>query len=320
MPMHELPSAAAPRRPRGAAAAATLTAGVDRGRAKGTMGGRNGIGRGDGPLPDRAPAEKGTGPLDATTTKPAMTLDNVLTTVKGRAIRARDVVTLIKIKGQFRQTIYELIEQHVIVMKAEELAVDLAEDEFRQAREQQRAMVGLSDPVKFQGWLRANGVTFEQWTDWARVNCLRELLKHKVVGDQQIEDYYARNRARHVTVSCGRIVGRSRAEAEKALRLVVGEGADFVAVARTFSIDPSTKVSGGYVGMVRRGLLSREVEERVFAAAADEVVGPFEEGGNWSIYKVYSRNEGELNDSMRKLIREQIFNEWVRQLVLTVPA
>lgn len=247
-------------------------------------------------------------------------MDNVLTTVRGTPIHTRDVLAHLKIQGLFRSAICELIEENVVLLKCGDAGIELDEDEFQRFRERQRAMVGLDDPVKFQAYLRMNGVTYDQWSRRARIAALRSRLKEKVVTEAMVADYYRRHRDRFTSVSVARIVCRGRDEAMAVDDLVRQPCVDFVQAAREHSVETSTRVSGGYIGILRKGLLPANIEEVVFAAGDGQVVGPFPENDLWSIYKVYSRNETELTDAMKTVIKDQIFSEWMRHEVQTVPA
>ena len=110
------------------------------------------------------------------------------------------------------------------------------------------------------------------------------------------------------------------ADAERALAAVGARQADFVELARTYSVDDNTRLSGGYIGNLKRGMLPAEVDERAFACGDNEIIGPFSENGLWTIYKVYSRTVTKLNDALTKQIKDHIFEEWLRHQVCVAPA
>ncbi len=246
-------------------------------------------------------------------------LDMVVTTIRGQPIRVRDVFTQLKLKGVFREAVYELIAGSVIEHNAHLVGITPEDVDVQRRVEEKRAIGGIGDPMKFQAYLRMNGVTYEQWTANARVEVLRDRLKETLITKEMIRAKFEQDRHRHESVTVGRIVVRHREEAHAVLE-ELSRGADFGNVARERSIDRNTREAGGYIGVVGRGLLALEVEEACFDGEDGDVVGPFVESGTATLYKVFAINRSDLNESVAALIREQLFSEWLRREVEQAPA
>ncbi|MEA1937998.1 MAG: peptidylprolyl isomerase [Pseudomonadota bacterium] len=245
--------------------------------------------------------------------------DDILATVRGAAIRRSDVFSLLKLKGAVRGTILELIELEVVRIRAVDHGIAPDETELARHIERRRAIAGLSDPVRFQTWLRQNGVSYEQWNAVAKVALLREILAAKVIDEDAILARYTADADSYRSVTIGRIAACSHDDINR-VRDLLDQGQDFVTIARNHSVDASTRPFGGYVGAVRPGMLTVEVEEAAFASQGGDIIGPFLERDRWTIYKVYTINVSALTDSLKSIIREQIFNEWLRREIETVPA
>jgi parvulin-like peptidyl-prolyl isomerase len=67
-------------------------------------------------------------------------------------------------------------------------------------------------------------------------------------------------------------------------------------------------------------MLPAEVEAQAFEASEGAVIGPFRENSLWTVYKVYAVTTPKLTDALKNVIRDQIFSEWLREQVCTVPA
>lgn len=249
-----------------------------------------------------------------------MRAEAIVTTVKGERILVSDVVAHLKLKGLFRTAIYEIIERRVIEIKAQELGLEMSQDAIGRRIEEKRSLAGLKEPGAFAAFLEFHGITAEQWYGESRVAVLRDRLKERLVTPKQVSHYYRHESARFVSVSIARIACRRREEAEQALGEARAGERDFVELARRFSIDQNTRFSGGFLGNVKRGMLPAEVERPAFAAGENDVIGPFPENALWTIYKVYAVNAPELTDALKSHIRDQIFDEWLRRQVCTVPA
>jgi parvulin-like peptidyl-prolyl isomerase len=249
-----------------------------------------------------------------------MQLDAVVTTVRGEAIRVGDVLVQMKRKGIFRSAIYELIEQQVLRLSLREFGLAIPEDEVEKRAALARAALGITIPARFDDYLHYYGISAAQWYEAIRDEVICETVKNHLVTPRKITEYYRREPLRFASVSVARIVCRAREEAERVLAAVRDNQKDFVELARCFSADESTRLAGGYIGNVKRGMLPPEVEQQAFECADDTVIGPFREAAIWTVYKVYAVNVPKLTDALKNVIRDQIFNEWLREQVCTVPA
>ncbi|WP_158045485.1 peptidylprolyl isomerase [Skermanella pratensis] len=249
-----------------------------------------------------------------------MELGTAVTTVKGDPITVADVILHLKAKGTFRTAIYEIIERRVVEYKLEEHGVSLTDAEIEERVHGRKTMLALWDENAFASYLKHFGLTREQWLDTLAADMRRERLRDLVVTKDLVQNHYRQNSARFTSVSIARIACRTRADAERALAAVGARQADFVELARLYSVDDNTKLSGGYIGNLKRGMLPTEVDERAFACDENEIIGPFSENGLWTIYKVYSRTVTKLNDALTKQIKDHIFEEWLRHQVCVAPA
>jgi hypothetical protein len=62
-------------------------------------------------------------------------------------------------------------------------------------------------------------------------------------------------------------------------------------------------------------MLPAAVDDKVFAARVNDVLGPFREGGYWSVFKVVAMREAELGNALKKEIADQLFKTWLRQAI-----
>ena len=249
-----------------------------------------------------------------------MQFNAVVTTVKGETIRASDVIVHMKLKGLFRTAIYELIEQKVLRLRLREFGLTLDEIEIEKRAQNARVALGIDAPVYFEKYLSYYGVTSEQWLESIRSEAICECLKQHLVTPRKITEFYRREPLRFASVSVARIVCRAREEADRVLEAARSNQKDFVELARCFSADESTQLAGGYIGNVKRGMLPPDVEQQAFECADNSVIGPFRENSLWTVYKVYTVNVPKLTDALKNVIRDQIFSEWLREQVCTVPA
>ncbi len=249
-----------------------------------------------------------------------MKSDAVVTTVRGEGIQVADVIVHLKLKGLFRTAIYELIEQKVVEQALRRDGGGVSEAEVDRLAAERRQTLGIADPGTFQRYLNFHGVTAAQWRSSIRLEAERAELMQRVVPPRKVTEAFKRDPDRFASVALARIACRSRDDAERVLAQVKGGARDFVDLAREFSADEHTRLSGGFVGNVKRGILPMEVERQAFAAGGNDILGPFRENGLWTVYKVYQVNVPKLTDALKAVLRDQLFQEWLREQVCTVPA
>ena len=136
--------------------------------------------------------------------------------------------------------------------------------------------------------------------------------------NQRRYDRPERRRVRHV------LCADERSAALVARRARTGEPID--QLARQFSTDRGSRHSGGDLGPVQRGELTGAVEELVFHAGTDEVLGPVRSPFGWHVLVVYAIEEGRAADlaSVRTEIeaelaghcRREAYTAWFQQLML----
>lgn len=249
-----------------------------------------------------------------------MQSDAVVTTVRGEKVTVADVIVQLKLKGVFRSTIYELIEHRVIEQAANQFGVAPSSHAVDLLAQKRRHELGVADDDTFERYLKFHGVGRAAWLRSVRLEAVREALKAYIVTPRRLTEAYKRDPERFASVSIARILCRSRADAERVCALGKSGDADFLLLARDYCTDENARHAGGYIGAVNRGILPAEVEAAAFAAQAGDVVGPFREHGVWTVYKVHAVHPPKLTDGLKAVLSDQIFAEWLREQVCTVPA
>lgn len=247
-------------------------------------------------------------------------MEAVVTTVKGQKITVMDVLTHMKTKGIYRSAIYEIIESRVVAFLFEDQKMKISPDEFSAKIMEKRKLSGISGESDFHRYLEYHGIIPEQLESFWKSQIQRDYLKNAVVLDEQVKKYFNANKERFTTAAVARVVSRSREAAERHVADIRSGERDFFQVARDHSIDDNTRFAGGYLGDIRRGYLAPEVEREIFSAQPGAVLGPFQENNIFTIYKVYAITSHKLSDHVRGLIRDQLFEEWIRKIVCAFPA
>ena len=202
------------------------------------------------------------------------------------------------------------IDQLLLVQKGKDLSINVDADVTRRLAEiqvQQR----ISDPDKFQAWIRDNaGMPFEDF----KQNMKNQLLTQKVIGQEvmrnivvpepEMQKYYEEHKKEFVReeqvflsqilISTEGKTPEQAAAAEKKAKDLVArakKGEKFADLARDNSDDTETSKNGGYIGAMKRGIMDKALEDAVFKGKKGDVTDPFKRPQGFLILKVEERFE-----------------------------
>jgi len=244
-----------------------------------------------------------------------MELQDALIIVNGKKVTVADVMLQLKVSGQFRDEVCRIVESRVLDKKAQELRLEVTDQELYEFDQTKRRYWGLERAEDMFEYCRNNGIAIEQWQSVARHELLRMKVRCKVVEEAAIIDYFEGHREGLKTVTLSRIVCSENSTVEEVKRLALERGENFSDLARRYSVEENTRSAGGHLGTVRRGMLPKKVDEAVFAAKLNDVLGPFKENGHWSLFKVEALRAPELNDSYKKEIGDRFFEQWLQKAI-----
>lgn len=222
-----------------------------------------------------------------------------------------------------RDVLDDLIDVEILVQKATDLKVEVADPEVNAAVDQQirRVRNQFGSEEEYRSELRAAGFgTPEEYRRTLAEQARRQMLQERAfaqlrtrmrpvaVTDAEIEQAFQRAREslarRPATITFRQIVvapqasaaakARARAKAES-LWVEIRRGGDFEQIARRESMDPSTRELGGDLGWNRRGSgLVPEFERVMFAVAPGQVSPVFETSFGYHILRVDRVQPGEV--------------------------
>lgn len=164
--------------------------------------------------------------------------------------------------------IRQAAKQHNVTVTKQE--VDEKVQALRKKVEDAQARTGLD----WVGWLAAQDVSEKVLREALEVDLLvQKIVEPQVkVTDDEVQQYYTAKKmelkqpaAAHVAI----IAVETEAEAKKLLKQIQ-DGADFAAVAKEHSLDPTSKSNGGDIGWILKGPLA----EAAFKMTPGQVAGP----------------------------------------------
>ncbi|MFV2066423.1 MAG: peptidyl-prolyl cis-trans isomerase [Pirellulales bacterium] len=240
----------------------------------------------------------------------------VVAEVAGREITEEDVVSRLKIGGAWFGALAELSNEALVRQAAEQEGLSVSDDELQKAFDDFRLSRGLHKADETHRWLTDEGLTVDEVESMLEAGILSQKLAEEVISDDAIDSLYEQNPREFEYAQISHIVVRQQGAAEELALSVREEGEDFANLARKHSIDQATRSGGGFVGLVTRSDtagIPDDVADRIFAAAAGDVIGPFPLGENRGLVRAEEVGRRPLDDGLRAALRAQLFGGWLAQ-------
>ena len=202
----------------------------------------------------------------------------------------------------------DLIDQSLLAQRGKDMGVNVEGDVVKQL-DQIRIQNGLDSLEKLEAAVTKEGLNWDDFKSNIRNKLLtqevirREVGSHINIGRDDSMKYYEEHKKEFVKpeqVALRAIeistAGKTDAElpdlkkkAEDLLRRIK-DGEDFATLAKRFS-DGSTAQQGGFLGVYKRGELSKQLEDQVFAMKKNQLTDVIETKQGYLILQVLERYE-----------------------------
>jgi len=188
--------------------------------------------------------------------------------------------------------------------------ISVTNEEIQQAADSFRAKRDLCDPKRTNRWLARHYLSSAEWESLLEDEIIRVKLRNALTAGR-VEKYFAEQRLSFDAATISRIVVKEENIARELRAQIVEDDADFYSLARTHSIDISTRPAGGYAGLARRSEMEPAMESAVFGAQPGKTVGPLKTYSGWQLLKIEAIHLATLDDSLRETIKSLLFDEWL---------
>ena len=229
-----------------------------------------------------------------------------------------------------KNSLRDLIDQSLLVQRAKDMGVSV-EPEVIKKLDAIRTQNNFASMEELERAVSSQGMNWEDFKNNIRNTLLTqrvissEVGSHITIGDEEVAKYYEAHKTefvrpeqvalREIEVSTQgkkpEEIPDLKKKAETALKRVK-DGEDFGEIAKRFS-DGSTKSQGGFLGVYKRGELSKELEDVVFKMKRNDLTDIMETKQGFLILQVlehYDEGEQSLakvkNEIMDKLYGERM--------------
>ncbi|MBI3378331.1 MAG: peptidylprolyl isomerase [Nitrospirae bacterium] len=240
-----------------------------------------------------------------------------------------------KQKEMEKKAIENLIDAELFYIEAkrQDLKVDNSE------LEKSISSVKASYPSTkaFKDALKKSGMTMPVFEEKVRKNLVVEKLIEKEVKvsltDNDLEEYYKKNTEKfkepeavrlgyvYVKINPSEPDGRKKAkERAKEAYSKIKSGSDFAQIAQTYSHDMS-RVKGGDVGFVHRGMMPQDIEKAAFSLKVGQLSEIIETDIGFHILKVEEKRASrqvsfkEVKDKLKKELTESMQKNRLESLI-----
>jgi len=234
----------------------------------------------------------------------------------------------VDIEDRQKNALRDLIDQSLLVQRGKDMGISVEPDLIKQL-DQIRIQNKLDSMEAFEKAVTSEGMNWEDFKNNIRNRILTqrvvssEVGSHITITDDEVAKYYEAHKAdyvrpeqvalREIEVSTQ---GKNpddlpalKKKAETALKRVQ-DGEDFGEIAKRYS-DSTTKDQGGFLGMYKRGELSKELEDKVFSMKKNELTDVIETKQSYLILQLLEHyDEGQQSlAKVKNEISDKIYNE-----------
>jgi foldase protein PrsA len=191
------------------------------------------------------------------------------------------------------QVLQLLISFKWIQGEAETMDVKVTDAEVKKSFAEQKKQSFPKDE-DYKKFIKTSGQTEADILQRVKLDLLSNKIRDKVVKgkdtvtDKAIADFYNKNKARFAQPEkrdLRVVLTKGKADADKAKAALDG-GESWTKVAKEYSIDDTSKASGGKLPAQAKGTLDKELDDAVFSAKKGELVGPVKTQYGYYVFSV----------------------------------
>ncbi|MCP2730064.1 peptidylprolyl isomerase [Limnofasciculus baicalensis] len=237
--------------------------------------------------------------------KPFLTIDN-------QSITLAQALAYLRATGDLQPFLLKIIRQHLLeteLQTRDDLEIDSTIIE--QAVIDFRLENQLTNPDRFQEWLKTQGISYAEFRYQIAATLKIEKLKVEVTAPE-LEKYFNDNKALLVQVVLSRIVVADKDFALSLKNQILEESSRFELLAREHSLTDD-RLLNGMMGVVPLGQIPEQLQEFVATAKPGELIGPLEIDGRYALLCVHQFLPACLEGQLKRELQDQIFDQWLQE-------
>ena len=212
-------------------------------------------------------------------------------TVNGTPITRADLDKKLESSAQAKQQFTQMVQSDLIDQYAKDKNVTVSDDEIAKKEDEIKARYPAG---QFENILKQQGLTEADVHGILKQQIvLQKAVAPQVhVADADVKAYFDKNRAtfdKPEQVQARHILVADLKTAGEVLAKVKAPNADWNALAKQYSTDPSSKDKGGELGFFGKGQMVPAFQEAAFNAKVGQIVGPVKSPFGYHIIQVEAK-------------------------------
>ncbi len=231
--------------------------------------------------------------------------------VNEETVKLSDWIRSLAVSNQF-EIVERLVRRCLIRQLALGEGIEIKNEELQRAVDEWRYKHRLERSEFTKAWLNRQGITFDDVV----IEIEYELIKKKLVKiktEDRIQSYFVENKLKFDEAEVYWIFVRNESIAGEIHLQIKEDNADFCRFARLYSEDIKTRLSGGFLGRLRRHQLPKGISPRVFASGPGEVLEPAKVAKGYALYMLQKFFPARLSDTVKEEIQNILFEIWIKK-------
>jgi peptidyl-prolyl cis-trans isomerase SurA len=234
----------------------------------------------------------------------------------------------VAIEDRQKTALRDLIDQSLLAQRGKDMGLNVEADVVKQL-DQVRTQNKLKDMDDLEKAVTHEGLNWDDFKNNIRNKILtqqvisREVGSHITITDSEARKYYEDHKndfvkPEQVALRAIELSTEGKKEAEAAdvkkkaddMLKRINDGEDFAVLAKRFS-DGSTAQQGGFLGVYKRGELSKAIEDQVFTMKKNQLTGVIETKQGYLILQVLERYEAGVQpyEKVTNEIMDRLYSE-----------
>lgn len=222
------------------------------------------------------------------------------------------------------EVLQNLINQKLIIIEARKKNITVNDNEINQ--EMEKIALNLGGMDKLQEQIKSKGLDIQDYKEKLKIDILLKKLIISEITEDEIKVFYENNKQGLPLVEVSFIMVPDQKLADSIIKSLKN-GGDFTKLAETYSQDPISKDTKGYVGFLARYDISKNsptfktLEDAIFKnPKKNEIIGPIEVNYNkqklYYIVKYHNvlQTYDEVKPKIQEILAQQKIQEYIQKL------
>jgi len=235
-------------------------------------------------------------------------------TVDDQPISVGQALKYLQASGKLGAFIGDILRQYVIEQELQTREdTDIPPGLIEQAVIDFRLQNQLTDPQRFQEWLKNNGTDYSTFHSSVALGFKLEKLK-SLLTEAKLQEYFIERKIFIDRVVISRIIVDKQELAEE-LQAQMEEGSSFEQLAKEYSLTDD-RVVNGMMGPVSRGTMPDNLRAAIDVASPGDVIGPVELEGRYGLFRVEQFLPASLEDTqIKQALQNELFEKWLAEKI-----